>query len=326
MNLNVIGAGTWGIVFASYLSSKGYNVEVFHRNSKNTKKLLKTKKHPNLNNFILPESLKFNSKLNDLDSNNLTIIAVASHAIYQCVKSIDYKNCKFLLLSKGFDVNSGLLPSEVLTNKFNINIKNIAVLSGPNHAEDILINNPTTSIVSCKDDMFCKKLQTLFSSSTFRIYTNNDIIGVQIGAAIKNVIAIAIGLCDGLNLGDNAKASIVSRGMNEIVELSKIYKIKILTLYGLSGLGDLVGTCYSQHSRNRRLGVLLSKGKSIEESLNIIGMISEGVDTSMILNKIIANNKLDMPICNEIFNILFNNGNPNDSISRLMTRKLKTEN
>ena len=149
---------------------------------------------------------------------------------------------------------------------------------------------------------------------------------MQIGGAVKNVIAIASGLCVGLNLGDNTQAALVSRGMNEILNLSVVYNLDKKTLYGLSGLGDLIATCYSHHSRNRRLGILLAKGYSLEESVSEIGMISEGVNTCKILHQISNDNNIEMPICNEIYNILFQNIKPSDSLNKLMTRNLKNEN
>ena len=150
--------------------------------------------------------------------------------------------------------------------------------------------------------------------------------GVQVGAAVKNVIAIASGLCVGLELGDNAQAALVSKGMNELATLKNLYNINIKSLYGLSGLGDLIATCYSKHSRNRKLGYLIGKGRSLVESKKEIGMVSEGVNTCKILYDISVEYKLDMPICNEIYNILFSNTDPKESIYNLMTRSLKIEN
>ncbi len=326
MTINIFGAGTWGIVIATYLSRNGHDVLVYHRNSQKTKNLIKSYKHPNLLKYKIPKTIQFTNNINELDSNNLNILAVPTHALSECLSKIEDKNSKFLILSKGFDLDSGLLPSELLTYKFNISINNIAVLSGPNHAEEIVQHKPTATIISSIDSVFSKELQLLFTSEILRVYTTSDIIGVQIGAAVKNIIAIASGLCVGFKLGDNALASLVSRGMNEIIELSKVYKIKIITLYGLSGLGDLVGTCYSIHSRNRKLGILLSEGKTLIEAKKIIEMVSEGVNTSKILNTIICEHHLEMPICSEVFNILFNNVEPSKSINNLMQRKLKNEN
>ena len=326
MKINVYGSGTWGIVVSTYLSKNNHDVLVYHRSSKRSKDLIKSYIHPNIPFHNIPKTIRFTSDLKDFDFTHLNILAIPSDAITDCMGKIKNKNAKFLILSKGFDPDTGLLPSEILSLKFKVNIKNIAVLSGPNHAEEIVQNKPTASIIASSNDSFSSELQSLLSSKTFRVYTSNDIIGVQVGAAVKNVIAIASGLCVGLNLGDNAQASLVSRGMNEILELSKVYNLQNSTLYGLSGLGDLVGTCYSLHSRNRNLGILLSKGKTLSEAKNIIGMVVEGINTSKILNNIIISNKLEMPICNEVFNILFNGAEPRKSLYNLMQRRLRREN
>jgi len=217
------------------------------------------------------------------------------------------------------------LPTELLNQKFNIDMNNIAVLSGPNHAEEIIDDKSAATVISSTNEHYAKELQTLFASKTFRVYTSNDILGVQIGGSIKNVIAIASGICTGLNLGDNAQAALVSRGLNEMIEISKVYDFNNTTLFGLSGIGDLVGTCYSKHSRNRQLGVLIGQGKNLNEAINMIGMVSEGVNTTKILNTTIKDNNLEMPICMEIYNILFNNSDPKESIHNLMTRKLTKE-
>lgn len=323
MKVNVIGSGTWGLVFSSYLVNNNHDVIVYHRGSKRSKGVLQNNYHPNLPDHIISNKIIFTSQFVDLDLKNLTVLAIPSFALPEYIKLIDNINCKFLILTKGFNIDTGLLPVELLSEKFNIN--NIAVLSGPNHAEEISNNKPTTTVISSNNNNFSEFLQESFSSQTFRIYTSKDIFGVQIGGSIKNVIAIASGLCEGLKLGDNAQASLVSRGMNEILELSKVYNFNNSTIFGLSGLGDLVATCYSNYSRNKQLGLILSENNNLKEAVNKIGMVSEGVNTSKILYGIIKKNSLNMPICTEIYNILFKNKDPEKSLLKLMTRELKKE-
>ena len=224
------------------------------------------------------------------------------------------------------DLKDNDLITNLLTNRCKISSSRIAVISGPNHAEEIIAGKASAAVIASKNLDYAKELQNLFSSDVFRVYTSSDIIGVQIGAAVKNVIAIASGLCVGLELGDNAQAALVSRGMNEIMSLDTAYHINIRTLYGLSGLGDLIATCYSEHSRNRQLGIFIAKGYSLDESKNKIGMISEGINTCKILYNISNKHKLDMPICSEIYKILFDGGDPRKSLHLLMTRSLKVEN
>ena len=325
MNFNIIGAGTWGIAFANLLSFNGYNVKVLHRNSLKTLNLIRNSEHPDLSGYKISKKIQYTDNFQDLNSNNITILAIPSNSISEFISSNNLYKFKIVLLSKGFDCKSGMLISELLTNNFNYNINNIGVLSGPNHAEEIIKKNPAASIIASTSKLLRDNLQSNFSNDFFRLYTTNDIIGVQIGGAVKNVIAIASGICKGLNLGDNAQASLVTRGLHEILQLSNLYDFKNSTIYGLSGLGDLTCTCYSSFSRNRRLGELLSKGTSLEESKKSIGMISEGINTSKILNTIIKINDLYMPICKEVYNIIFKKSNPRVSILSLMNRPLKDE-
>jgi glycerol-3-phosphate dehydrogenase (NAD(P)+) len=325
MNFNIIGAGTWGITFANLLSFNGYNVKVLHRNSLKTLNLIKYNEHPDLSGYKISKRIQYTDNFQDLNSNTTTILAIPSDSISQFVSTNNLSDFKIVLLTKGFDCKSGMLISELLINNYNYNINNIAILSGPNHAEEIIKKNPTASIIASTSRLLRDDLQNNFSNNFFRLYTTDDIIGVQLGGAIKNVIAIASGICKGLNLGDNAQAALVTRGLHEIMQLSNLYDFKSSTIYGLSGLGDLVCTCYSPYSRNRRLGELLSKGISLEESKKSIGMISEGINTSRILNTITEDNDLHMPICKEVYNIIFKKSNPRISILSLMNRPLKDE-
>ena len=325
MKISIIGAGTWGVVVGSYLSKRNNEVTIFHRNSNISKQLLSTNIHPNLSSDNISQTLNYSSDLKVSKKSELSILAVPTYSLSAILDNLYDINTKYLILSKGFDFNTGLLPTQILNKKFNLDMSNIAVLSGPNHAEEIVDGKSAATVISSTNTSYAKELQGLFSSQIFRVYTSQDILGVQIGGAIKNVIAIASGICDGLNLGDNTQAALVSRGLNEMLELSKVYDFNIKTLYGLSGVGDLVGTCYSRHSRNRKLGFLIGQGKTLNEAKNLINMVSEGVSTAKILNSIIKDNNLNMPICLEIFNILFNNSDPKESIYNLMTRKLTKE-
>ena len=325
MKINVIGGGTWGTTLACLLSKKA-DVCIWQRNLEKSNHLSQTRQHPNLKDCAIPLNISCISNLNAIDFNHLTILAVPSHAVVNILSKCDLKDGKYLIVSKGFDPNSSSLITEVLQTFCNIDLNNIAVLSGPNHAEEIISKMASATVIASPNKTYAKELQSLFSSDTFRVYTSDDIIGVQVGGAVKNIIAIASGLCVGLKLGDNTQAALVSRGMNEILNLKSIYNLDHKTLYGLSGLGDLIATCYSPHSRNRQLGILIAKGYSLEDAKAEIGMVSEGINTCKILNEISNNHNLEMPICNEVYKILFKQSNPEDSINKLMTRSLKVEN
>ena len=325
MKINLIGGGTWGTTLACLLSKKA-NVSIWQRSVEKTTDFAKTKQHPNLKDFAIPDNISFTSNLDTVDFNDLTILAVPSHAVFDILSQSDLKNGKYLIASKGFDLNSSTLISEVMESSFNINPNNIAALSGPNHAEEVISEMASATVIASTNKAYAKELQSLFSSDRFRVYTSDDIIGVQIGGAVKNIIAIASGLCVGLKLGDNTQAALVSRGMNEILNLSVIYDLNHKTLYGLSGLGDLIATCYSPHSRNRQLGVLIAKGYSLEDAKEEIGMVSEGVNACKILKNISDKHNLEMPICTQVYKILFETLDPRDSLNKLMRRNLKDEN
>ena len=322
MKINIFGAGTWGITVANYLANKGCDVYLYSRNSSSPNfNLGKLSYKPKSIN----RSITFNTDIESFNLDYLNIIAVPSNAVRDIMSEIYNSGSKYLLLSKGFDIQTGYLPVEILFKEFNISVNNISVLSGPNHAEEIILNKITASVIASRCEDFSKDLQKLFSSESLRIYTSTDVIGVQIGGAIKNVIAIASGIASGLHLGDNALSALVSRGMNEISLLSHVYNMKKETLFGLSGLGDLIATCFSKHSRNKQLGELIATGKPVSESLKQIGMVSEGYYTAKNLYKVISENNLDMPICIEVYNILYNNASPSESLKKLMTRRLINE-
>ena len=325
MKFNIIGSGTWGITFANLIVKNNNLVTVLHRSSENSLSLIKHGKHPYLPNVKISEKINYTDDFSSLDLKNINVLALPANEIDNFFKINNFSNSKILLLCKGIDINHKLLISQLLKDKHNIIQDNIAVLSGPNHAEEILKNKPTTSIVASSNKVYREQLQNQISSTLFRLYTSSDINGVQVGAAVKNVIAIASGICFGLNLGDNAQASLVSRGLNEILELNKVFRFSDKTIYGLSGLGDLICTCYSNHSRNRKLGILISKGKNLNKSKIEVGMTSEGIYTSKVLFELIDKYNLDMPICREVYNIIYKNFNPKDSILKLMNRSLKDE-
>ena len=326
MKINIVGAGTWGTALGCLLEKKSPSNEItiWQRNASKTNQIIDSRTHLKFKDFKIPDSIKFTSNLNELDFSQLTIIAIPSSAIKDTLPE-NLDNGDYIIASKGFDLNTGLLSSELLQSEFNLNSDNIAVLSGPNHAEEIIMGKTSAAVVASDNINLSSRLQELFSSDVFRVYRSDDVLGVQIGAAVKNVIAIASGLCVGLDLGDNAQAALVSRGMNEIMNLNSAYNIDERTLYGLSGLGDLIATCYSKHSRNRELGILISKGYSLSDAKDEIGMISEGINTSKILNNISKKNNIEMPICTEVYKILFEGNDPKKSLYELMTRSLKEE-
>tara|TARA_Y100000590_G_C15712545_1_gene1010786 strand:+ start:1753 stop:2730 length:978 start_codon:yes stop_codon:yes gene_type:complete len=325
MTINIIGSGTWAIALSSLLLSKFHKIILFHRNSKSSQELIENLNHPFLTNYKISEKILFTENFNDLDINGYTIIATPSTSIYEIFSKYNFKNHKLIIATKGFDSYKEALISDLLIDLFKLNNNKLAFLSGPNHAEEIVMKKPSTTVVASVDINYAKDIQEIFSSNYFRVYTSTDTIGIQIGGSIKNVIAIAAGISKGLNLGDNIQAAIVTRGLYEIMQLKKVYKFKDKTIYGLSGLGDLLATCYSEHSRNRKFGILLASNYSVSNSINSINMAVEGLHASKIIHKLITRYDLDMPICRQVYDIVYKSKNPSKSLDFLMKRSLKAE-
>ena len=209
---------------------------------------------------------------------------------------------------------------DVLKNK-----SNIVTLSGPSHAEEVIDKNPTAIVASSKNLVLAQYVQSLFSTSKFRVYTNTDIKGVEIGGSAKNVIAIAAGFCDGAGYGDNTKAALITRGLNEISLLGKKLGAKSKTFFGLAGIGDLIVTCNSVHSRNRRLGELVGRGENLSKILSQSHMVAEGVKTADSIYSLRTKLNIEMPICESVYRVLYKNSNPTSEVDKLMTRNLRPE-
>ena len=325
MIVNILGAGSWGLALSHLLSKNNCNVKVWLRNNDKTIELNSSRTHPKLPKYKINPKIIFTSNLYDLDFKNLTIIALPSNAVYENLKDINNLNCDLLVCTKGFDPNSNKLLSNLLVDNLNVSINKIAILSGPNHAEEIVQNKPAATVIASKNNKLVSSLQLLLSSESFRVYKTNDLDGVQVGGAIKNIISIASGICSSLRLGDNIIAALITRGLHEMLSLKKIYNLDTSTLYGLSGLGDLMATAYSKHSRNRKFGELIGSGYTVSEAMKVVDATVEGLFACKIIKDISTDEDLDLPICTEIYNILYNFSDPRQSIDNLMLRKLKDE-
>ena len=213
--------------------------------------------------------------------------------------------------------------SEVITKE--LGDVRIAALSGPNIAKEVARGIPSTSVLACKNKNTSKKLQEIFNSDTFRVYTNPDIIGIELGGSLKNIIALACGVCDGLGYGDNTKSAVVTRGLVEMSRLGKVMGAKQKTFNGLAGMGDLVTTCFSPHSRNRTVGEMLGKGKTLGYITSHMNSVAEGVTTVKSVYKLSRKLKIPMPITTEVYNLIYKNKKPKAAVLSLMSRKTKSE-
>ena len=331
-NILVIGAGTWGIAVSHLLCRNGHNVTVYGRNHEHIKKIIKTRTYDKLPGLLINKNIDFTSNLRESISNkNIIIFAVPSNAfrnvVNETVSSVNGKEY-FITLTKGIENKTLFTMSEVIDDelkKKNINSKRIIALSGPTHAEEVAVDMPTMVVSASKNLQSAKYIQDVFMNDTFRVYTNKDIKGVELCAAFKNIIAISSGLLTGMGFGDNIKAATITRGIAEMVRAGKCMGCKKDTFYGLAGIGDMIVTATSIHSRNYKFGKLIGEGYTTEKALKKIGMVVEGYNFLPTAIKIKNKFKLDLPVTNGIYQIVINGEKPKKILKLLMTRSKKSE-
>ena len=311
MNIGILGAGSWGSALAGILLDNKHKVTLWHYK----------KKFPEIRS-----NLTFTLNLDDLSNKDIILIALPSHTIKNIVNNLKINNKTLIVnCSKGFDLETEKTLSSMIINKLNINSNQFVVLSGPTHAEEVSNKIPTAIVAASLSVESAKTIQEEFSNNYFRVYTSTDLIGVEIGGACKNIISIAAGICIGLNYGDNTIAALISRGLQEIIRFSSKYNATEDTLYGLSGLGDLSVTAFSQFSRNREFGIKIGQGLNLEDAKKEVKTTVEGIFATKIIYKLSKKDKINMPIVNEVYSILFDNKNPKTAINELMKRKLVFE-
>lgn len=324
--ITVIGAGSWGTALAMVLCDNDHEVRLWGHNPEQIEEI--NQHHTNakyLSDVLLPEGLVGYSSLKDaLDGIETIVLAVPTKAIREVlgqIKSIRHEPLTIVHVSKGIEPDTLLRITEIIEEEMpNGALKDVVVLSGPSHAEEVSRKNITTVTVASKDIQAAEKVQDLFINSYFRVYTNPDVIGVEIGGALKNIIALAAGITDGLGYGDNSKAALMTRGLAEIARLGTKMGASPLTFSGLAGIGDLIVTCTSVHSRNWRAGNLLGQGQSLQAVLDNMGMVVEGVRTTKAAYQLAERYGVKMPITTALYNVLFNNANPKDEVDNLMSR------
>lgn len=324
--ITVIGAGSWGTALAMVLCDNGHEVRLWGHNPEQIEEI--NQQHTNskyLSDVLLPEGIVGYSSLSEaLDGVETIILAVPTKAIREVlgrIKEIHREPLTIVHVSKGIEPDTLLRISEIIEEEMaNEGLKDVVVLSGPSHAEEVSRKNITTVTVASNNMEASEKIQDLFINSYFRVYTNPDVIGVEIGGALKNIIALAAGITDGLGYGDNAKAALMTRGLAEIARLGTSMGASPLTFSGLAGIGDLIVTCTSVHSRNWRAGNLLGKGQKLQEVLDNMGMVVEGVRTTKAAYQLAERYGVKMPITTALYNVLFNDANPKDEVDSLMSR------
>ncbi len=329
--VTVFGAGSWGTALAIVLAENGHQTLLWTHREDQANEI--NNNHTNkkyLPETILPSQLSATSDLeNAIEHATIFVIAVPTKAIREvCENMMKTLNKEVLIVhvSKGIEPDTHLRISEILEASLTSEVvEDIVVLSGPSHAEEVVLRHPTTITAACNNIKSAEKVQDLFMNGYFRVYTNSDVIGVELGGALKNVIALGAGISDGLDYGDNAKAALITRGLAEISRLGVRMGGNPFTFSGLSGMGDLIATCTSVHSRNWRAGNMLGKGLSLDEVLNSIGMVVEGVRTTKAAHQLALKYEVPMPLTSALYDVLFNDKNPKDAVDELMIRMKKRE-
>lgn len=322
-NISIIGAGSWGTAIAVLLAKKGCNVVQWVRRQELCDAIKETKENISyLPGVVLPSNIDISSDLEYCcKRSDILVIAAPSHAVREVVQGMKpYTNKEQIIvnLAKGIENESLMRMSQIIEETLPSN--KVVVLSGPCHAEEVARDIPTTIVSSARERKIAEYIQDVFMTPKFRVYTNPDMIGVELGGALKNIIAIGAGINDGLGFGDNTKAAIMTRGIVEISRLGGSMGAHEITFAGLSGIGDLIVTCTSMHSRNRRAGIAIGEGKSLEEVLGATNMVVEGVKTTKSAYELACKMGVDMPITQEIYNVLYNKADVKNSVINLMMR------
>lgn len=327
----VLGAGSWGTALAIGLGKKGYPVSLWARDNETARALNTERTNARyLKGCIIPKTVTATGDIQEAVYNaRMAVIAVPSHAVRETVRqSSQYIKAGTYIVNtaKGFELGTLKYLSSAIEEELIPQLSdNIVVLSGPSHAEEVGMGMPTTVVAAARKRVAAEYVQDIFMSDTFRVYTNPDIIGVQLAGALKNVIALATGISDGLGLGDNTKAALMTRGIAEITRLGVQMGADVMTFAGLAGIGDLIVTCTSMHSRNRRAGIQLGEGKTIQEVLDGMGMVVEGVRTTKAAHLLAQKYGVEMPITDHVHKVLFEGQTAAHAVKLLMQRGKKHE-
>jgi glycerol-3-phosphate dehydrogenase (NAD(P)+) len=329
INIIVLGDGGWGTALAILLAKNGHDVTIWSNFPEYAKRMQAKRENTKfLPGAKIPDSIKITHNLS-LITHDLIVMAIPTQYARTTLRKIksEIRNPKseipVISVAKGLEIETMKRPSEII--KEVLGTDKIGVLSGPSHAEEVARGLPASVIIASKDKKLAQFAQSLFMNSYFRPYTHTDMIGVELGGALKNIIAIAAGICEGLKLGDNAKSALLTRGLVEIARMGKALGANPVTFFGLAGIGDLITTCTSPFGRNRMVGIRLGKGETLTQILKSMEMVAEGIWTTKATVKLSKRLGIEMPITNEVHKILFNDKNPRLAVADLMQRPAKSE-
>lgn len=326
MNISIIGSGSWGVALAIHLAKLGNNIRIWSFDEEEKRIINEEKRCKFLPDAVITENIKcytnFEEALKDADFILHVTPSKFTRNIFKQYKQ--YVGDKpVVICSKGFEKESLKTLDEVILEE--MPSAKVGVLSGPSHAEEVTIGMPTVLVVASKYNEVLNIIQDTFMCEEMRIYTSNDVKGVELGGALKNIIAFCAGVAAGIGLGDNTFAALITRGLSEIARLGVNLGGEKDTFYGLSGLGDLIVTCLSEHSRNRKAGLLIGQGKSLEETKKEVGMVIESIDNIEVAYELCKMNNIDMPIVETVYKVIYENLDPQEAVKKLMTRDKKYE-
>ena len=324
----IFGAGSWGTALGVVLADRGLDVTMFARNSDHVDDINNHSKNSYyLPGIDLPKNMSATCELADVATKPLILIVVPSQVARQVLSDLKEVGISdetiILTCNKGIDPDSGELMNNTVEGVFPNNP--IAVLSGPSHAEEVASRKATAAVIGSKDEELSAQLQELFTLPYFRSYTSTDVVGIELGGVVKNIFAIAAGAVDGLKLGDNAKAALVTRGLAEMTRLGLAMGGKVETFLGLSGVGDLIVTCYSEHSRNNRVGQLLGQGKTLQQAVDQLNQVAEGVPNAKNAYELAKKLKVRTPLIDVAYEVLYENKPSEQALVELLSRNPRSE-
>jgi len=326
----VLGAGSWGTALAIVLADNGHEVRLWAHRKEHVDEINQTHRNNKYLDVDIPDAITafhdMREAVKDADAVVIVVPTKAIREVCQQLKDDITSSTQIIHATKGIEPGSLKRVSEMISEEIpDFSYENIVVLSGPSHAEEVALRHPTTVSVSAVNLDRARQAQDLFNSENLRVYTSDDILGIEVGGALKNIIALGAGISDGLGYGDNAKAALITRGLAEIARLGTSLGANPLSFLGLSGVGDLIVTCTSVHSRNWRAGNLLGKGMNLDQVLEEMGMVVEGVRTVQAAHQFAKEQGVEMPITQGIYQVLFEDKKPKDVVDELMSRNKRQE-
>lgn len=325
-NIAIIGSGTWGVALAIHLAKAGNNIKMWSFSEEEANAINVERKCKFLPEAIIGENITCYTDMKTvIEGSEMILHVTPSKFVRETIKkNKDYvTNQPIIMCAKGFEADTLCTLSQIIEQEMP-KVK-YGIFSGPSHAEEVSIGIPTAIVIASKDKDVQNMVQETFMNEKMRVYTSDDVIGVELGGALKNIIAFCAGIATEINLGDNSFAALITRGLVEITRLGMAMGGQHDTFYGLSGLGDLIVTCMSEHSRNRRAGRLIGKGYTVDQARQEIGMVIESIDNIEVAYALAKKYNIEMPIVNAVYDVLYNHLDPRDAVTMLMTREKKSE-